>query len=301
MHALLRSGLKFASRAVPPVHRLYRQRNQAFVERDRAVRELEHERRNARISGERCFHRGTTEDQARALRLFRLFSPVTLTSAPMIRVGRVGDGGYVMADDFSNIQAAFSFGIDKETSWDSDIAQRGIKVFQYDHSVDGPPVPNSRFVFHKKMIGEKQTKTSESIGSTLREHGASDTRNVLKMDIEGSEWIAFDAASPSELQRFSQIVCEFHDFEQIDDEIWYERALCAMTKLRSIFEIVHVHSNNHGHLGIFYNVPFPVVLEATFINKTGHSFALNTKTFPTPLDTPNEIGFADVFLGTFQF
>jgi hypothetical protein len=301
MHALFKSGLKSVIRAVPPVYRLYKQRNQALVERDRAVAELEHERRSARVNGQRCFQRGTTKDQARALRLFRLFSPVTLTSAPMIRVGQVGDGGYVMADDFSNIQAAFSFGIGKETSWDSDIAQRGIKVFQYDHSVDGPPVPNSRFVFHKKMIGAEQTKTSESIASTLRKHSASDTRNLLKMDIEGSEWIAFDAASPSDLQRLSQIVCEFHDFEQIDDEIWYERALRTMTKLRSIFEIVHVHANNYSHLGIFCNVPFPVALEATFINKTGHSFAPNTKTFPTPLDTPNQTGFADVFLGTFQF
>jgi hypothetical protein len=102
-------------------------------------------------------------------------------------VGRVGDGGYVMADDFSNIQVAFSFGIGKETSWDSDIAQRGIKVFQYDHSVDGPPLPNSRFVFHKKMIGAEQTKTSESIASSLCEHGTTDTRNVLKIDVEGSE------------------------------------------------------------------------------------------------------------------
>jgi Methyltransferase FkbM domain len=299
MYALFKSGLRSAIRAVPPVQRLYRQRNQALVERDRAVAELERERRSSR--GQRCFHRGTTEDQARALRLFQLFSPVTLTSAPMIRVGRVGDGGYIMADDFSNIQVAFSFGIGKETSWDSDIAQRGIKVFQYDHSVDGPPIPNSRFVFHKKMIGAEQTKTSESIASSLFEHGTTDTRNVLKIDVEGSEWIAFDAASPSDLQRLSQIVCEFHDFEQIDDEIWYERALSVMTKLRSIFEIVHVHANNYGHLSILYNVPFPLVLEATFVNKTGHSFAPNTKTFPTPLDTPNLTGFADIFLGTFQF
>ena len=98
MYALFKSGLRSAIRAVPPVQRLYRQRNQALVERDHAVAELERERRSSR--GQRCFHRGTTEDQARALRLFQLFSPVTLTSAPMIRVGRVGDGGYVMADDY---------------------------------------------------------------------------------------------------------------------------------------------------------------------------------------------------------
>ena len=56
----------------------------------------------------------------------------------------------------------------------------------------------------------------------------------------GSEWDAFDAATPDDLNRFSQIVCEFHGFDKIDDDAWHRRALRCATKLRSLFEVVHV-------------------------------------------------------------
>jgi hypothetical protein len=55
--------------------------------------------------------------------LFRFFSPFEVVSAPLIRIGRMADGGYVMADCFAGTRAAFSFGIDGEVSWDHDIAQ----------------------------------------------------------------------------------------------------------------------------------------------------------------------------------
>jgi hypothetical protein len=74
-----------------------------------------------------------------------------------------------------------------------------------------------------------------------------------------------------------------------------------MTKLRSLFEVVHVHANNAGHVAIFANVPFPIALEATFLSKSGYSFGRIDKTFPTSLDAPNDPHFADIFLGSFQF
>jgi hypothetical protein len=286
----IRAFLEMAIRLVPPVHRLYLQRNRAFAE-------LQHERLNSGLS----YHRGAHEDQTRVIQLFRLFSPVAIISAPMIRIGHMADGGYVMADCFTGTRAAFSFGISTEISWDRDIAQRDITVYQYDHSVEAPPLADPHFVFHKKMIGSEQNATCESIASVLQTHGAPRDANILKMDIEGSEWDALDAASSDDLNRFSQIVCEFHGFEKIDDDAWYQRAMRCMTKLRSLFEVVHVHGNNYGHLAMFSNVPFPIVLEVTFITKSGHTFAPNNKTFPTPLDAPNQPGFADIFLGTFQF
>jgi hypothetical protein len=62
-----------------------------------------------------------------------------------------------------------------------------------------------------------------------------------------------------------------------------------------------VHGNNYSHLALFSNVPFPVVLEVTFLTKSGHAFVPNRQTFPTALDAPNRPDFADIFLGAFQF
>ena len=41
----------------------------------------------------------------------------------------LGDGGYVMLDDFAGVTAALSFGIDVNCSWDMQIAERGINVY----------------------------------------------------------------------------------------------------------------------------------------------------------------------------
>ncbi len=299
MRAIFKSGLLL----LPPVRRIYLQRNLALAERnlavaerDRAITELHHQRRNNGVS----YCRGA-EDQSRAIQLFRLFSPVTAVSAPMVRVGHMGDGGYVMADCFTRMRAAFSFGIGGDVSWDRDIARRSITVYQYDDSIEAPPVVHHGCVFHKKSIGAERKATCESITSVLQTYGAPGDANILKMDIEGSEWDVFDAATTNDLKRFSQIVCEFHDFERIANPRWYQRALRCMTKLRSLFEVVHVHGNNHAHVGLFANVAFPVVLEVTFLTKSGHTFVANKQIFPTSLDAANEPGFADIFLGSFQF
>jgi hypothetical protein len=286
----MRALLKSAILLVPPVHRLY-------IERNRAIAQLEHERINSGLS----FHRGAQEDQSRVLKLFRLFSPVAVISTPMIRIGDLADGGYVMADCLSGTSAGFSFGIGTNVSWDRDIAQRNITVYQYDHSIEAPPLLYPGCVFHKKAIGVERNATCESIASILQTHGAPGQDNILKMDIDGSEWDVLDAVSTDDLKRFSQIACEFHGFERMGDDAWYQRALRSMTKLRSLFQVVHVHGNNWGHLALFSNVPFPTVLEVTFLAKSGHAFGPNTKIFPTPLDAPNQAGFADLFLGAFQF
>jgi hypothetical protein len=287
----VRRLLRWSLLTLPPIRRLH-------TERSRAILELAHERFN---SGLRYLNDcGTSADQARVLALFRLFSPLAV-SVSMTRIGHRRDGGYVMADSFASVHAAFSFGIADETSWDEAIARRGIQVYQYDGTIDRPPVKDPHFTFHKKMIGPQQNASTESLASVLAAHGAPGNGNILKLDIEGTEWEIFDAASSDDLQRFSQIVCEFHGFQHIDDPTWHSRALRGMIKLRSLFEVVHVHANNGGHLAIFANVPFPMVLEVTFLSKSGYSFGRIDKTFPTPLDAPNDPYFADIFLGSFQF
>jgi len=103
----------------------------------------------------------------------------------MIRIGRMADGGYLMADCFTGTRAAFSLGVGGEVSWDHDIAQRNIPVYQYDHSVEAPPLLHPHCVFHKKAIGAERNATCETISSVLQTHGAPGRANILKMDIEG--------------------------------------------------------------------------------------------------------------------
>ena len=166
-----------------------------------------------------------------------------------IRVGDPGDGGYVMLDDFAGVTGALSFGIDTNCSWDTQIAERGIDVYQYDHTVDGPPTAHARFHFTQKMIVAVNSEQGESLTSVLEKLPALPTeRLILKIDIEGAEWDVFVAASEVELGRFSQIICEFHDFDKLLDWSWRDRAQRFLAKLRAQFDVVHVHANNYGKL-----------------------------------------------------
>ena len=84
----------------------------------------------------------------------------------------------------------------------------------------------------------------------------------LKMDIEGSEFNWIDIINTDYLNRFSQIVIEFH---------WpYDKyRYCMVTKLLKTHLIVHMHGNNGpGLIKIGrQNLNIPEVLELTLIRR----------------------------------
>jgi hypothetical protein len=68
---------------------------------------------------------------------------------PLIRMGPPGDGGYLLPDDLQGIEACFSPGVNEVSGFEKDCAERGMKVFLADHSVDGPAAAHPLFHFTK--------------------------------------------------------------------------------------------------------------------------------------------------------
>ena len=56
---------------------------------------------------------------------------------------------------------------------------------------------------------------------------------------------------------FSQVICEFHAADRIDDPEWYGQAKAVLGKLNDEFAVVRVHGNNCGALLGVGNVRFP--------------------------------------------
>lgn len=244
------------------------------------------------------------ECRQRIQHLGSLLRPSRVKGFAKARVGGANDGAYVYIDDFSRGKTALSFGISDNVDWDLEMAGRGYDVYQFDHTVEKAPVSHVKaHFFKKKIVASIQNNNCEaSLSSILREHaGESETFLVLKMDIEGDEWKVLEAASIEELGRFSQIACEFHDFDRIDNNEWFERASGVLKKLHEGFATIHVHGNNTMNLRLIGNVPFPQVLEATFANRSVYEFAACEEIFPTPLDTPNIGRRPDLYLGPFIF
>lgn len=238
----------------------------------------------------------------RVVTLTRLLAPKKAVGESKVRLGRTGDGGYVSLDTGTRVRYALSFGIEGDDSWDIDCANRGIRVYQYDNSIDQSPHQHALTEFYKKNIGPKKTEHEESIASVLEAHSLTeDSSVILKVDIEGSEWKVFDATPVEALKKFDQIVCEFHYFGAIIDDEWYERARRVLEKLNTVFAVVHVHANNHGNFIFPAGVPIPHVLEVTFANRGQYRLEESTETFPTELDSPNKPGWPDLYLGDFHF
>jgi len=241
------------------------------------------------------------EVQERVLAIGRLLKPTEARDAEMARFGNSNDGGYVQLDALNGVTSVLSLGISDDVSWDLDIAQRGMTVWQYDHSVEGPPIAHEKFRFHKLKVAPHSGSGCVSLGEIIAVATGPNGHVLLKMDIEGSEWEVLDNTPAGVLARCSQIVCELHHFHHLHIDRHYERVKRVLEKLSGIFGVVHVHSNNFSPIIVLGNVPFFQTLEVTFANRTVFDLRQTQKIFPTALDAPNNPTLADHFLGRFDF
>lgn len=230
-----------------------------------------------------------------------LLHPYDVVGARKVRIGRSFDGGYVMIDAFDRVQAAYSFGINDDVSWDTEIAQRGIDIFQYDHTIEGLPTNHARFHWEKVGIAPHSEGEMRSIPDIIQSHGHEDLDNILlKCDIESAEWEVLACLPNAILRKFSQIVIEIHDIHRFGnpDDFTIREALGNLTNYHNV---VHVHGNNYGGMAIIGGYAVPNVMELTLLRKDMGQFTPSNLTFPTALDMPCNGNIADLFLGSFKF
>ena len=242
------------------------------------------------------------EFAARITLLGRLLRPRRATKHRKIRLGGQEDGGYVMLDDLAHLRTAFSLGVGPNVDWDYAMVSRRIDVHQFDHTVAAPPRNHPRFHFHRKKIDTVASAETENLASILKAYGSAGRyANVLKVDIEGSEWPLFANADPDVLARFPQILCEFHALGHVADDAHYHLMIDALRRLRDQFEVVHVHGNNCGGRVFVGERAFPHVLEVTLANRALYDFVDGDEIFPTELDAANDPKQTDYYLGDFDF
>lgn len=96
--------------------------------------------------------------------------------------GNRGDGGYIMVDDFNDKMRVYSVGIGDNVSYDSELANKGIKVFMYDHTIYRLSQVHNNFIFHRLGVGTGDNCLP--LEDILRENDDLDNHNlILKMDI----------------------------------------------------------------------------------------------------------------------
>lgn len=207
--------------------------------------------------------------------------------------GERGDGGYIMVDNFSPQMHAYSVGIGDNVTWDMDLANKGIKVFMYDHTIYHLPQVHNNFVFHRLGVGTgEHCKPLEDI---LRENGDLDNQNlILKMDIEGAEWDVLDRIPDELLNHFMQISLELHGVCNLERK---EQILKILRKLGLSHQTVWVHGNNIDKAEMEDGILIPNLIETTYVRKDICLFEDGACEFPMPLDLPNIPHRKDFILG----
>ena len=237
--------------------------------------------------------------------IIALLTPMDVSGAKYTRVGQQYDGGYIMLDDVPSrkIDAAYSFGISSDVSWDEEIAGLGIDIYMYDHTIEKLPKQNPRFHFFKEGVtGDPEEKGLETLSNLIRRNGHERSKNLLlKMDIEGYEWSVFEETPSAVIGQFVQIVIELHGLIPSRSKADLSQLLSVLKKINQTHQSVHVHANGHCPISWLGELALPNLLEVTYVRRADYADRLvpNTRTFPTEIDQPTFPWLPDINLGKF--
>lgn len=220
------------------------------------------------------------------------------TGHELIRIGGSGDGGYLVPDDLVGVQACFSPGVALNASFEAQLAERGIKSFMADFSVDSPPIENPLFDFQKKFLGVDSSEPSIIRLDEWVAHKSPDGGDlILQMDIEGAEWPILADTQLDNLRRFRIVVLEIHDLDvMLTSAAGLRIAESVFQKLQSVFTTAHIHANNCTKAVRYRGVLIPPIIEITLLRRdrvVSSSFG-NSVQIPHPLDEKNVPYFSDV-------
>ncbi len=220
--------------------------------------------------------------------LMRKLYPVIEEKTELIRLGPLGDGGYLLPNDIIDIEACFSPGVSTKSGFEKDCANLGMKVFLADKSVEQPTETHELFHFIPKYVGATTNDefiTLDDWVNTLLPGTESDL--LLQMDIEGFEYEVFQATSSSLMHRFRIIIVEFHSLDELWNQGFFRLASRVFDKILQTHVCTHIHPNNCCGSIEKDDLEIPRLLEFTFIRRDRLQKSRFVNTFPHPLDYDN--------------
>ena len=128
---------------------------------------------------------------------------------PKLRFGREYDGGYIIAD-VPNItyKLLLAGGIESDISFEEDFLKKyDAKCYAFDGTIQCLPTENNKIEFVKKNIGATNNDSLTNLHELINAH----TNIFVKMDIEGGEIPWIKSLSNEQIDKFDQIVMEFHN------------------------------------------------------------------------------------------
>ena len=218
-----------------------------------------------------------------------------------IRCGSNCDGGYVLAELDEEYDCYISAGISNEESFSRDFLNKyninKNDSYGFDGTINDYPYQYTENIqFIKKNINNFNDDNNSNLSFLTDKY----CNIFLKMDIEGGEYPWLLQIDEPQLNKFKQIVIEFHG---ITNDGWgcnYNDKVKCLEKLSKTHYIVHAHGNNYGP--VVNNIP--EVIELTYVNKKYFNSVpeLNTQSLPIDnLDFSNIYNQHDMNLNYYPF
>ena len=186
----------------------------------------------------------------------------------LIRIGGMRDGGYLIPDDLDGIEYCFSPGVGPSSEFENQLADRGIKSFLADYSVDRPAILRPEITFDKKYLGSTNSDQFLTLSSWKNKYLKNyEADLILQMDIEGAEYQVILNAPDELLSQFRILVIEFHHLQRLFDPFCLQLFSSCFEKLLASFCVVHIHPNNGWGSVKVDDIEVPRFMEFTFLNK----------------------------------
>jgi len=207
----------------------------------------------------------------------------------LIRIGKAGDGAYLIPNDLEGIEYCFSPGVNTVSDFENHLADLHIKSFLADYSVGAPPIARPEFIFDKKFLGASDRDPYFTLQSWkdkyLKDYPGD---MILQMDIERFEYEVIFNTPDSLLDQFRIMVIEFHDLDKLFDPFSFTLMSSCFEKILKFFHVVHIHPNNCiAEVARRGAVEVPKIMEFTFYNKRRVSATREQTVFPHQLDEDN--------------
>jgi hypothetical protein len=206
----------------------------------------------------------------RSQKIKSMLVPKKALNTKFINYGGYNDGGYVLADDIRQDDGLISLGVENNINFEKSLESTIQFVHTYDFSVNGVPQKLKNNTFFKEKIGFSGSENTDlkKILSRVGDH----ENLLLKMDIELGEYPFLLEADSSDLNRFRQIVVEFHELIGLKDANIYEIINRSLEKITQTHTAVWVHGNNGSPLTVIGNHAIPSVVEVLFLRNSTYEF-----------------------------
>ena len=214
--------------------------------------------------------------------IYHLILPKNVVGKKRILIGEKGDGCYVLLNDFKDIKIAYSFGISNNIQFDKELANRGIDIYMYDHTINSLPYNNSKFHWKKIGIsGKGKYLNLKDLETLILENGHSLEKNmILKIDVEHWEWNSINDLREETLKQFKYIAIEFHFHDESisnENQLYYT----VLKKLEKTHQSFYFRCNGDRSIIIkFGNNRICNILEVSYIIKNNNNFTYDDAIYP---------------------